>query len=110
MAFKSRAAVLALCLLSAAAVFAVPVGVPAAHGQTASPPAAAPAGDAAPTGQVSGPQAGAPSTPASTAPRGVVPAPRYEFAPVAEGLQVSHEFSVLNQGDGPLEITGVKTG
>ena len=33
----------------------------------------------------------------------------YEFQPVIEGNQVTHDFIVRNKGDGDLEISRVKT-
>ena len=35
---------------------------------------------------------------------------RFEFAPVAEGSDVTHEFRVRNSGDAPLVIERVRTG
>ena len=39
-----------------------------------------------------------------------IPENSYEFAPVVDGIQVIHDFIVLNKGDGDLEIQRVKTG
>jgi hypothetical protein len=38
-----------------------------------------------------------------------LPALRYEFEPVLEGSQVTHDFVVQNKGSAPLEIQKVKT-
>ncbi|MFW6236772.1 MAG: DUF1573 domain-containing protein [Desulfosudaceae bacterium] len=40
----------------------------------------------------------------------LVPETRYNFAPVPEGTEISHDFTVKNKGTAPLEITGVKSG
>lgn len=34
----------------------------------------------------------------------------YEFPPILEGLEVIHEFVILNKGDEPLNIQNVKSG
>jgi hypothetical protein len=48
---------------------------------------------------------------AATATPGVVlPELKYEFDPVVDGTQVTHDFAIKNTGDGPLAITQVKTG
>jgi hypothetical protein len=38
-----------------------------------------------------------------------LPAARYQFAPVMEGREVTHDFVVLNKGSAILEIQKVKT-
>jgi hypothetical protein len=38
-----------------------------------------------------------------------LPALRYEFAPVMEGREVTHDFVVQNKGSATLEIQKVKT-
>ena len=38
-----------------------------------------------------------------------LPALRYEFTPVMEGQEVTHDFIVQNKGSAPLEIQKVKT-
>ena len=38
------------------------------------------------------------------------PSAKYEFAPVAEGIVVRHNFIVQNKGDGTLHINKVRTG
>lgn len=38
-----------------------------------------------------------------------LPAVRYEFAPVIEGQEVTHDFVIQNKGSAPLEIQKVKT-
>jgi hypothetical protein len=40
----------------------------------------------------------------------VVPQLKYEFEPVVDGKQVSHDFLVQNTGNMPLAIHQVKTG
>jgi hypothetical protein len=40
----------------------------------------------------------------------VVPQDRFEFEPVPEGSEVTHQFSVKNSGDAPLLIERVRTG
>ena len=42
------------------------------------------------------------------APRAVPVAPAFEFEPVLEGVYVTHDFIIQNQGDVPLNITGVR--
>jgi hypothetical protein len=36
--------------------------------------------------------------------------PRHEFAPVPEGVEVTHDFAIRNGGTSDLQITGVETG
>ena len=43
-------------------------------------------------------------------PQVVVPEQKYEFTPVVDGSQVTHDYLIKNSGDGPLDITQVKTG
>jgi len=43
-------------------------------------------------------------------PSAFIPENSYEFSPVVDGTQVTHDFIVLNKGDGDLEIQRVKTG
>ena len=38
-----------------------------------------------------------------------LPATRYEFDPVLEGQEVTHDFVIQNKGDGPLKVKKVKT-
>jgi len=40
----------------------------------------------------------------------VVPENSFEFPPVVEGVEVVHDYKVLNKGDSDLEIVRVKTG
>ena len=40
----------------------------------------------------------------------VVAESRYEFKPVVDGSEVTHEYRVKNTGDGPLAIERVRTG
>ena len=42
-------------------------------------------------------------------PRAFLPESVYEFQPVLEGVQVSHEFILGNQGDEPLQIIHIKS-
>ncbi len=42
------------------------------------------------------------------APRAVPVAPVFQFEPVLEGVHVTHDFIIQNQGDAPLNITGVR--
>jgi hypothetical protein len=48
---------------------------------------------------------------------GTIPSPKavidqitYVFSPVIAGTEVSHSFSIGNQGDAPLNIAGVQAG
>jgi hypothetical protein len=43
-------------------------------------------------------------------PAAVLPELKYEFDPVVDGTQITHDFAIKNIGDGPLSITQVKTG
>lgn len=45
-----------------------------------------------------------------TGPKVYLPENVYEFAPIMEGLQVVHEFTVHNKGDEPLHILKIKSG
>ena len=47
---------------------------------------------------------------AMATPQVALPEAKYEFAPVVDGSIVSHDYLVKNTGDGPLDITQVKTG
>ena len=49
-------------------------------------------------------------TAAAAAPAIDVPQPRHEFAPVPEGAEVSHDFTIRNRGGSDLEIQKVETG
>jgi len=42
-------------------------------------------------------------------PSAYLPASRYEFPPVVEGQEVTHDFVVQNKGSGILKIHRVKT-
>jgi hypothetical protein len=42
-------------------------------------------------------------------PSAYLPAARYEFPPVVEGQEVSHNFVIQNKGAAPLEVQRVKT-
>jgi len=53
----------------------------------------------------------APSTVAAVEmPGAVLPELKYEFDPVVDGTQITHDFAIKNIGDGPLAINQVKTG
>jgi len=39
-----------------------------------------------------------------------VPQPRHEFAPVPEGVEVTHDFVIQNRGSAELEIKSIETG
>ncbi|MBW1726441.1 MAG: hypothetical protein JRF31_07400 [Deltaproteobacteria bacterium] len=39
-----------------------------------------------------------------------VPESRYEFAPVLDGTEITHDFIVQNRGTAPLTIEKVRTG
>lgn len=41
-------------------------------------------------------------------PRAVPVAPVFKFEPVFEGTYLTHDFIIKNQGDAPLNITGVR--
>jgi hypothetical protein len=43
-------------------------------------------------------------------PVATMPELKYEFDPVVDGAQVTHDFPIKNTGNGPLAITNVKTG
>ena len=40
----------------------------------------------------------------------VLPEMTYEFEPVVDGTEVTHDFAIKNTGNGPLAIERVKTG
>ncbi|PIE60872.1 MAG: hypothetical protein CSA29_06295 [Desulfobacterales bacterium] len=44
---------------------------------------------------------------AFAAPKAVIPNPRYEFSPSTEGLKISHDFIIKNEGDTELKILSV---
>lgn len=43
------------------------------------------------------------------APKAVVPSATFEFAPVVDGTEIQHDFTILNKGDAPLDILKVRT-
>lgn len=43
-------------------------------------------------------------------PGAVLPELKYEFDPVVDGTQITHDFVIKNIGDVPLAINQVKTG
>jgi len=50
------------------------------------------------------------SQPSKEHPSIFIPENSYNFSPVVDGTQVTHDYIVLNKGDGDLEIKRVKTG
>ncbi len=52
---------------------------------------------------------GAAATGASAAPSLQIPEPAYRFEPVIEGTEVTHAFTVRNEGGAPLTIERVAT-
>jgi len=44
----------------------------------------------------------------AASPQAVFPETRYEFTPVMEGTQITHDFIIENHGDAPLVIKGVR--
>lgn len=42
-------------------------------------------------------------------PSAFVPEVRYEFSPVLDGTQVTHDFIIQNKGNAPLNVEKVKT-
>lgn len=46
----------------------------------------------------------------SQGPKAYLPEPVYEFSPVVEGIEIVHQFSIINRGDAPLEILTIKSG
>jgi archaellum component FlaG (FlaF/FlaG flagellin family) len=55
---------------------------------------------------------GAEATEAASAkpPNIVIPQASFEFEPVVDGTEVTHDFPIKNTGDGELSIRRVKTG
>jgi len=49
------------------------------------------------------------SAPPGRAPKAVVANPLYDFGAALEGTMVSHTFTIKNNGQGYLDIRGVKT-
>ncbi len=47
---------------------------------------------------------------AAGTPKAVIETTSFTFAPVVEGTEVRHNFTIQNTGDGPLIIKEVKTG
>lgn len=43
-------------------------------------------------------------------PRITIPDPSYQFDPAIEGDVITHEFTLVNSGNAPLEILKLKTG
>ena len=43
-------------------------------------------------------------------PVAVVPESRYEFKPVVDGSELTHDYRIKNTGDAPLAIERVRTG
>ena len=40
----------------------------------------------------------------------ILPEMTFEFEPVVDGMEITHDFAIKNTGDGPLAIQRVKTG
>ena len=49
-------------------------------------------------------------TAATPMPAAFAPAAVFESAPVLDGVEITHDFTILNKGEAPLEITKVQTG
>ena len=47
---------------------------------------------------------------AAGTPVAVVPEFKYEFKPVVDGSEITHDYRIKNTGDGPLAIEQVRTG
>ena len=47
---------------------------------------------------------------ATEKPGAVLPELKYEFDPVVDGTQITHDFVIKNTGNGPLAVHNVKTG
>lgn len=47
---------------------------------------------------------------AAEKPGAVLPELKYEFNPVVDGTQITHDFVIKNTGNGPLAVNRVKTG
>jgi uncharacterized membrane protein YebE (DUF533 family) len=58
--------------------------------------------------QMTGPQDA--SKTHSEQPKAVIPQMEFEFAPVFEGVQVKHDFTIENHGNAPLVIKNVRPG
>ena len=43
-------------------------------------------------------------------PVAVLPEMTFEFEPVVDGMEITHDFTIKNTGNGPLAIQQVKTG
>lgn len=50
------------------------------------------------------------NTDTPTGPKAYLADSVYQFPPILEGLEVIHEFVILNKGDEPLNILKVKSG
>jgi hypothetical protein len=44
------------------------------------------------------------------APSVFIPNSRYNFSPVLDGTEITHDFVIQNKGDAPLAIEKVRTG
>ncbi len=51
-----------------------------------------------------------PAVAATATPDAVLPELKFEFDPVVDGTEVTHDFAIQNAGKEPLAITQVKTG
>ncbi|BBO68768.1 hypothetical protein DSCA_26980 [Desulfosarcina alkanivorans] len=68
-------------------------------------------GAAVAASDVKDPSGKAPSTVAAAGmPEANLPELAFQFDPVVDGTQVTHDFAIRNGGNGPLAITNVKTG
>ncbi len=48
--------------------------------------------------------------PSLQTPSVLVPDSRYNFSPVLDGTEITHDFVIQNKGDAPLAIEKVRTG
>lgn len=48
------------------------------------------------------------ASPARKGPKAVFPKLKYEFEPVLEGVEITHDFIIENHGDAPLVIKNIR--
>ncbi len=48
--------------------------------------------------------------PAAAGPRAILPETVFDFGTVVEGTEVAHDFTIINDGDEPLQIKQVQSG
>ncbi|BBO75462.1 hypothetical protein DSCW_28790 [Desulfosarcina widdelii] len=60
--------------------------------------------------QAAGKASSSAGTTVQAAPVAVIPELKYEFTPVVDGAEVTHDFTVKNFGEAALAIHQVKTG